>query len=277
MSINEVLGNKKFRFNKQFGQNFISDDGLLESIVDASEIAPGTNVLEIGAGAGTLTRKLAERAGRVVAYEIDLNLSEIIGDNLAGYSNVEVRMRDFMKENEQDVADIFGGEPFAVVANIPYYITTPIIMKLLESKLNLESVTVMIQKEVAERLTAKPGTADYGVITVAVDLVGDATLKMVVDKTWFYPVPKVDSAVVRIGVRRDKYDVDYDGVMKTVKRAFAMRRKTLVNNLTAGTGLSREKAVQILCAMGLDERVRGERLSTEQFIALTDGISEAKC
>lgn len=185
-------------------------------------------------------------------------------------------MRDFMAESEADIADIFGGEPFAVVANIPYYITTPIIMKLLESRLNLTSVTVMIQKEVAERLTAKAGTADYGVITVAVDLVGEATMKLVVDKTWFYPVPKVDSAVVRIAVNRDKYGADYKRVMRTVKGAFAMRRKTLVNNLL-GLGVSRERANAILTEMGLDERIRGERLTTEQFIELTERIAEAKC
>lgn len=276
MSIKDVLGNNSFRFNKQFGQNFISDDGLLSSIVAASEIPEGANVLEIGAGAATLTKKLAERAGRVVAYEIDGNLEPVIAQNLNGVNNVEVRMRDFMAESEADIADIFGGEPFAVVANIPYYITTPIIMKLLESGLNLTSVTVMIQKEVAERLTAKAGTADYGVITVAVDLVGEATMKLVVDKTWFYPVPKVDSAVVRIAVNRGKYGADYKRVMRTVKGAFAMRRKTLVNNLL-GLGVSRERVNAILTEMGLDERIRGERLTTEQFIELTERIAEAKC
>ena len=273
MGINEVLGNNKHKFNKQFGQNFISDDNLLENIVLSSGIESGANVLEIGAGAGTLTRKLAQKAGRVVAYEIDLTLTEILRDNLAGESNVEVRFRDFMKETEGDIAAIFDGEPFAVVANIPYYITTPIIMKLLESNLNLTSVTVMIQKEVAERLTAKPGTADYGVITVAVDLVGNAEMKMIVDKTWFYPMPKVDSAVVRIGVERTKFDADYNAVMKTVKGAFAMRRKTLVNNL-AGIGVGKERATRLLEKMGLDERIRGERLTTEQFITLTGLIKE---
>lgn len=277
MGINEVLGNNNFRFNKQFGQNFISDDGLLGSIVEASGISQGANVLEIGAGAATLTKKLAARAGKVVAYEIDRNLEQIIAENLAGVSNVEVRMRDFMAESEDDIAAIFNGEPFSVVANIPYYITTPIIMKLLESKLNLDSVTVMIQKEVAERLTARAGTSDYGVITVAVDLVGDAQMKLVVDKTWFYPVPKVDSAVVRIAVKRDKYAADYNRVMRMVKAAFAMRRKTLVNNLTGAFKISRERACALLNEMGLDERIRGERLTTEQFIELTEKMSEEKC
>lgn len=274
MKVNDVLKQNNFRFNKQFGQNFITDDVLLGKIVDASGIGPGENVLEIGAGAGTLTRKLAERAGRVVSYEIDRNLAPVLEENLAGLDNVELRMRDFMKEDEGDIIKAFAGESFSVVANIPYYITTPIIMKFLESELPVKSLTVMIQKEVAERLTASKGTADYGVITVAVDLVGDAELKMIVDKSNFYPVPKVDSAVVKITVRRDKYDVSYAEVTRAVKCAFSMRRKTLVNNLVAGYHLSRERASLILSSLGLDERVRGERLSTEEFIALSNALKE---
>ena len=274
VSVNDALKQNTFRLNKQFGQNFITDDALLGRIVDASGIDEGENVLEIGAGAGTLTRKLAACAGRVVSYEIDRNLVPVLEENLRGLTNVELRMRDFMKEEEDDILRAFQGEDFSVVANIPYYITTPIIMKFLESRLPVKSLTVMIQKEVAERLTAKEGTADYGVITVAVDLVGDAELKMIVDKTNFYPVPKVDSAVVKITVRRDKYNADYGEVTRAVKCAFSMRRKTLVNNLVAGYHLSRERATEILNSLGLDERVRGERLSTEEFIALSGALNK---
>ena len=260
---------QQVRAKKFLGQHFLKDLSVAQRI--AETISEG-RVLEIGPGMGVLTQYLLKNPNlQTTAIEID---RESVAYLKEWYPELHLIEGDFLK---LDLNVIYPNGEFCVIGNYPYNISSQIFFKVLDNKDRIPVCSGMIQKEVAERLTATPGTADYGVITVAVDLVGKAEMKMIVDKTWFYPMPKVDSAVVRIEVLRDKHDADYKAVMRTVKGAFAMRRKTLVNNL-AGIGVGKESAVAILSKMGLDERIRGERLSTEQFIELTRLIKEgARC
>lgn len=272
MDIKQILKDNNFRFNKQFGQNFLTDKALLDEIVSDAEVEGGT-VLEIGAGAGTLTRQLAQRADNVVAFEIDRNLEPVLKLTLADCPNVQVVLGDVMRYEMSEIERLCGGE-FKLIANIPYYLTSPLIMTFVEQSANVQSMTLTIQKEVAERLTAMPATKEYGAITVAVNAVADVTLTRTLNRNLFYPVPNVDSAVVRIDMRRDKYDVtDKPLFRKTVKTAFAMRRKTLVNNLMSGFKLTRDAAEAILSLTGLSLNCRGEELSVEEFMSLYKTIS----
>lgn len=267
MDIKRILTDNGFRFNKQFGQNFLTDDDLLNGIVADAEVDGGV-VLEIGAGAGTLTRKLSARADKVIAFEIDRNLEKILNVTLTDCKNVQVVMGDIMRYKTAEIEEMCGG-PFKLVANIPYYLTTPLIMKFVEECANVSSLTLTIQKEVAERLAASPSTKDYGAITVAVNAVADVTLTRVLDRSLFYPVPNVDSAVVRIDMNRNKYDIANRALFrKTVKSAFAMRRKTLVNNVTVGFSVNRQTAESVVASVNLTLNCRGEELSVEQFVAL---------
>lgn len=267
MDVKQILKEQNFRFNKQFGQNFLTDKALLDEIVADANVNGGT-VLEIGAGAGTLTRQLAERAERVIAFEIDRNLDKVLKLTLADCANVKVVIGDIMRYKMADIEELCGGE-FKLVANIPYYLTSPLIMNFVELSVNVQSMTLTIQKEVALRLSASPSTKDYGAITVAVNAVADVTLTRVLPRELFYPVPNVDSAVVRIDFKRDKFDIDNHALFrKTVKTAFAMRRKTLVNNLMVGFNIDRNTAENILATMGLSANCRGEELSVGQFVQL---------
>jgi 16S rRNA (adenine1518-N6/adenine1519-N6)-dimethyltransferase len=214
------------------------------------------------------------RYKKVVAVEIDRGLIPVLNKTLAEYDNITVINEDIMKVDLAKLVDEYSeGMPVSVCANLPYYITTPILMYLLESGVKFSTITVMVQNEVAARLSAKAGSSDYGAITAILGYYGSVRKLFKVSAGCFIPAPKVDSAVVRIGVERTKFDADYNAVMKTVKGAFAMRRKTLVNNL-AGIGVGKERATRLLEKMGLDERIRGERLTTEQFITLTRLIKE---
>ncbi len=272
MNISELLRDNNFRFNKQFGQNFITDVNLLNAMVADSGITQDDVVVEIGAGAGTLTRQLASVAKKVCAFEIDRNLVPILSQSLQGLDdNVEVIFKDFQKVSEDELIAMTGTK-YKVVANLPYYITTPLIMRFLESEHKPDSVTVMIQKEVGERIVSKEGSGDYGVITLAIALEGEAKITRTVPKTLFVPQPKVDSCIVRIDLD-DKYDhVDKPKVKKVIRAGFAMRRKTLVNNLMQ-LGVDRSVAEQALTDMGLDIRVRGESLSLGQYVELSDKLS----
>ncbi|MCM1289941.1 MAG: 16S rRNA (adenine(1518)-N(6)/adenine(1519)-N(6))-dimethyltransferase RsmA [Corallococcus sp.] len=273
MDVKRLLAEKGFRFNKQFGQNFLTDDVLLRKIADDANI-DGKTVLEIGAGAGTLTRVLAERADKVVAFEIDRNLEKILDITLADFKNVQVVIGDVMRYTMQQIESLCGGA-YSVVANIPYYITTPLIMNFAENSQNATSLTLTIQKEVAERLVAKPSTKQYGAITVGVDAVANAEITRVLPRNLFYPQPNVDSAVVKIVFSRGKYDIKNAVLFrKTVKAAFAMRRKTLANNLIVGFGFSREKAENVIAACGLNVNCRGEELSTVQFVDLCNELGK---
>ena len=271
MDIKQLLREMGFRFNKQFGQNFLTDEVLLNNICNDAGVKGGT-VLEIGAGAGTLTRVLCRHADRVVAFEIDRNLEKVLAVTLADCNNVDIRIGDFMRQTMSQIEQICGGD-YRVVANIPYYLTSPLIMRFVEEAQNVTSLTLTIQKEVAERLAAKPATKDYGAITVAVQAVADVTVCRVLDRTLFYPAPNVDSAVVRIDFKRDKFDLtDSKLFRKTVKVAFAMRRKTLSNNLAVGFNVSKQQAEQIITQCNLSVGCRGEELSVEQFVQLYKSI-----
>ena len=268
MDIKQILRDHGFRFNKQFGQNFLTDERLLNEICVDAQVDGGI-VVEVGAGAGTLTRALADIADKVIAFEIDRNLQPILAITLADKPNVHVEIGDMMRYRMTDVEKMADNKPFRVVANIPYYITTPLLMNFVEQSSLVQSLTLTIQKEVADRLCARPSTKDYGAITVAVDAVADVVTTRVLPRTLFYPQPNVDSAVVRIDMRRGKYDIaDHNLFRKTVKCAFAMRRKTLVNNLMVGFGFARDVAEKVLAEANLPVGCRGEELSTERFVAL---------
>lgn len=269
MEVREILRAHGFRFDKSLGQNFITDGNLLNAIVSDAEIGRGDTVVEIGAGAGTLTRAIAERAGRVFAFEIDGRLEPILRESLAGCSNVKTVFADVLKLSDEEFRGIADG-PFKVVANLPYYITTPLIMRFLESDLKAEELTLTMQREVAERLTARPGTPEYGAVTVAADAAGEGKITRIIGRNMFYPVPKVDSAVYRLKIDENRYKIDNMKLFKkTVKAAFLWRRKTLANNLKAMFSIPKEECEAILSEAGLTPLVRGETLSTEDFIALS--------
>ena len=270
MKMKDVLQATSFRFNKALGQNFISDTNLLKGIVADSGITPDDVVVEIGTGAGTLTRQIASVAKQVYSFEVDQNLIPVHQLSLSGIDNLQVIFRDVLKMKDDEFKSIVGEGEFKVVANLPYYITTPLIMRFLESDLNVTSLTIMVQEEVGRRLVAKPNTADYSAITLAVLLRGEGTITRKVGRNMFYPAPNVDSAVVRIDVDKDKLAGENKALIhKLVRSAFLMRRKTLVNNLNASFGLSKTEAAEKLIAAGLDERVRGEALSLEDYVNLS--------
>lgn len=266
-NIKKVLAGAGFNFKKQFGQNFLTDAHLLDSIVDLSG-AEGCDVVEIGCGAGTLTRALAKKAAFVHAYEIDKSLQPVLSQTLAGLDNVEVTFRDFLKLR----LDVVERElpPYRVVANLPYYITTPLIMMILEHSHKCLSLTVMVQEEVANRLCAQPDTPDYGAITANIALYATCKKALKVGREMFYPSPNVDSAVVRIDIERGRLgDVDEEMYRRTVQAAFSARRKTLENNLCRAFSLTRGQAEGVLTRCAIDLKVRGEKLSPEEFVKLS--------
>lgn len=257
---------KDFKFLKKYGQNFLSDKNLLRAIVADSGTTDTDTVLEVGPGAGALTEAILERAQKLVSVEIDERLIPCLEERFEGVDNFHLINADVMRLTAQDIRDLVG-EDFRVVANIPYYITTQLIMRFLEDTPRAKSITVMVQKEVAERLTAKAGDGDYGVISVAVALYGKARITCYVDRRMFYPVPEVDSAVVTIDVK-DETGIDIKGVMRLVKASFAMRRKTLRNNLTSGYGITGAQFDEAIEKLGKEATIRGERLTPEEFVAL---------
>ena len=264
-----VLEKHGFHFKKQFGQNFISDGNLLRSIVEASGITKDTTVVEIGCGAGTLTRALAEAAKKVYAFDIDRDLQPVLAETLSGLDNVEVIFRDFnkldLKEFEKEI------EEYTVVANLPYYITTPLVTKLLEESEKVQGLSIMVQEEVAERFCAKENTAEYGSITAAIALKGNAKIVKRVSRNLFYPRPNVDSAVVKIEFERGRVEVkDERAYRQAVKCAFLNRRKTLENNLVNFFKLTREQAKLVLQEAGVEEKARGETLSPQRLAKLSD-------
>lgn len=271
--LSDILRASGFRFNKALGQNFIFDGNLLDAIVSDAGVTAEDTVVEIGTGAGTLTARLAARAKKVFSFEVDERLRAVLDISLKGAENVEVVFRDVMKMKDDELREMIGGG-FKVVANLPYYITTPLIMRFAESSLPVSSLTVMVQKEVADRLTAEVGSADYAAVTLAVKVFGDAAVTRIVDRHMFRPAPNVDSAVVRI----DRFPGRLDGadeklVRKLVRAAFAMRRKTLVNNLAASFGIPKQQAADLVTACGFPADVRGERLSLDDFIRLAGAMA----
>lgn len=271
--IRDVLKKHGFTFKKSLGQNFLTNENLLDSIAEAAGIGKSDTVVEIGCGAGTLTRALSKLAGRVYAYEIDRDLRPVLAETLAGCENTEVIFRDFSKENLGELYREIG--EYTVVANLPYYVTTPIVTRLLEEGAGIRGVCVMVQQEVAERFAAKEDTPEYGAITAAIALRGTAKIVKKVGRNMFYPAPNVDSAVVKIDFTENALPVkDKDMYRKTVRCAFLNRRKTLENNLMKSFSLSRETAAEILNRAGVEEKARGETLSPKRLAALSDILCE---
>lgn len=274
MQLKDVLNKNGFHFNKRFGQNFLTDTNLLRSIVDKAGITENDVVIEVGVGGGTLTRAIAEKAKRVIGFEIDTNLKPVLAETLSGLDNVEIIYKDVMKMKTEEIEELAGGR-FSVVANLPYYITTPILMKFVEESDEVNSITVTIQEEVADRLCAEAGSADYGAITAAIDAVGNAEKIMRIDRKMFYPSPNVDSAVVKIEIDKRKYDIaDMKAYRAGVRCAFLSRRKTLVNNIMMAFKTDRKTAEEIVFSVSGDVLCRGETLTTDDFVALSHLIVE---
>lgn len=271
--IAELLKNSEFRFNKALGQNFIFDNNLLDAIVSDSGAGADDTVVEIGTGAGTLTSRLALRAKKVFSFEVDKNLQDILSLSLQGCENVEVVFRDVLKMKDDEFTRIVGEGPFRVVANLPYYVTTPMIMRFIESPLPVSTLTVMVQKEVADRLVAECGSADYAAVTLAVKMFGDARVTRTVDRRMFRPAPNVDSAVVQIERVPERLEGEDTAFLKRVVRAaFAMRRKTLANNLASSFGMNKAAAAEVVEESGFPALVRGETLSLDDFVTLSRAL-----
>ena len=272
-----VLKKHSLVLKKRFGQNFLIDAHVLDRIVAAAEIGKTDTVLEIGPGIGTLTQALAEAAGRVVAVEIDRTLIPVLAETLDGYPNAEVVNEDILKYDIAALAAQADGG-LKVVANLPYYITTPIIMRLLEEGIPAKSITVMIQKEVAERMAAGPGSKDYGALSLAIRYYAEPELVANVPPNCFIPRPNVSSVVIRLLLRREPpvKTRDPQRMFAIIRAAFGQRRKTLINSLSGAAGLqiSKEEAKQAVRTMGLDENIRGEALTLTQFAELADHLSE---
>lgn len=274
----ELMKKFDFRMAKSLGQNFLIDEDILKSIVLGSEVSKEDCVLEIGPGMCVLTQALCEKAGRVLAIEIDKKLMPILKVTLFGYDNVNVINDDVLRVDLKSVLrDNFGDVPAKVVANLPYYITTPIIMKLLEERLNLKSITVMVQKEVGDRLKASPGGKDYGAISAAVQYYSVPQKILDVPPASFIPPPEVDSVVMRLDIR-EKPPVEVKSeemLFRVIKAAFGQRRKTLLNALTAGSfNKSKEEIKDILGKAGIDDGRRGETLSLQEFAAIADELHQ---
>lgn len=271
----EILQKYKFVFQKKFGQNFLIDEHVLEKIISAAGIGPDDFVVEIGPGIGTMTQYLAHAARGVAAVEIDKALIPILQDTLSAYDNVTVINEDVLKVDLKELAEnMNGGRPVKVVANLPYYITTPIIMGLFESHVPVESITVMVQKEVAERMQAGPGTKDYGALSLAVQYYAKPYIVANVPPNCFMPRPNVGSAVIRLQVHENP-DVkvqDESLMFRIIRASFNQRRKTLQNSISHDPqlGISKEVVARILEELGLSATIRGEALSLQQFAAFSD-------
>ncbi len=276
--IRELMSDAGITFRKEFGQNFLTNRMIPEDIADNCADNPDTLILEIGPGIGCLTQELAIRFKKVVAVEIDKGLIPILDRTMSEYENVTIINDDIMNVDLEALVDKYSdGMPVAVCANLPYYITTPILMRLLESGVKLTSITIMIQNEVASRLTAKPGSADYGAITAVLGYYGTVKRLFKVSAGCFTPVPKVDSAVVRIDLYKEPLYSPKDEKLfrDLIRAAFEMRRKTLANAISAKLGrFTKEKICEAIRAIGHPETVRGERLSTEDFVKLSDILYE---
>ena len=275
-TVRQIMAMFGLTFRKEFGQNFLTDRSVVEDIADECCQNAESTILEIGPGIGTLTYELAERYGQVVSLEIDRGLIPVLQYTLGEFDNVKVINEDVMQTDLASLLEpYFAKGPVSVCANLPYYITTPILMKLLECGLPFEYITIMIQAEVADRLCAKAGSKDYGAITAVLAYYGTAEQLFRVSADRFLPAPKVDSAVVRIKLHREKpYRPRSEAMLfRTIKAAFGQRRKTLSNALSAGFGeLSKEQINEAILACGHDLNIRGERLDIAQFTALSDRL-----
>ena len=275
--VRDLCARHGFTLSKGFGQNFIVNPGVCPKIVEAAGIGPEWGVLEVGPGTGVLTRELARRAARVVAVEVDNRLPPLLAETLAGYDNVEIVMQDILKV---DIAALirekFAGMPVAVCANLPYYITSPILMRLLEEKLPIRQITVMVQKEAAERICAAPGTRQAGAISYAVAYYAKPQVLFSVQPGSFYPPPKVTSAVIRLEVHPEPPVPvpDEAAYFRLVRAAFGQRRKTAANAISAGLGLPKAQVTAAMEQAGLPATARPEQLTLEQFAALSRALAQ---
>lgn len=275
----EILQKYNFNFQKKFGQNFLINTGVLEDIIDAAEVTDEDMVLEIGPGIGTMTQYLCENARQVIAVEIDTNLIPILKDTLSAYDNVRIINDDILKVDINELAREYNnGRPIKVVANLPYYITTPIIMGLFESHVPIESITVMVQKEVADRMQAGPGTKDYGALSLAVQYYSKPQIVVNVPPSCFMPQPKVGSMVISLSRHQQPVvQVEDEKLMfKVIRASFNQRRKTLANGLNnyGGINLTKEQIQQSIEELGVPVNIRGEALSLEQFACLSNIIGK---
>lgn len=275
--VRDLCARHGFTLSKGFGQNFIVNPGVCPKIVEAAGIGPEWGVLEVGPGIGVLTRELARRAARVVAVEVDNRLPPLLAETLAGYDNVEIVVQDILKV---DIAALirekFAGMPVAVCANLPYYITSPILMRLLEEKLPIRQITVMVQKEAAERICAAPGTRQAGAISYAVAYYAKPQVLFSVQPGSFYPPPKVTSAVIRLEVHPEPPVPvpDEAAYFRLVRAAFGQRRKTAANAISAGLGLPKAQVTAAMEQAGLPATARPEQLTLEQFAALSRALAQ---
>jgi len=271
-----IINKYDFNFKKNFGQNFLIDSHVLSKIMTSAGICREDVVIEIGPGIGTLTAAIAEKAFKVIAVEIDKTLIPILEDTLSRFDNLEIINEDILKVDIREIADRFCDKKLKIVANLPYYITTPIIMSILEKRLPVDSITVMIQKEVAYRMGAKPSTKDYGSLSLSVQYFCEPYIVANVPQNCFMPRPNVDSAVIRLTLlKKPPIEVsDVNIMFGVIKSAFSQRRKTLLNCIfnTGGFGFSKEEIAGILNEAGFDDRVRGETLTLSDFATITDVI-----
>lgn len=275
----EIINKYSFAFQKKFGQNFLIDSNILENIISAAGITKNDFVLEIGPGIGTMTQYLCEAARQVVAVEIDKMLIPILRDTLSEYNNVEVINKDVLKVDIKSLAEEKNnGKPIKVVANLPYYITTPIIMGLFESGVPIESITIMVQKEVADRMQTGPGSKDYGALSLAVQYYAEAQVVLHVSSNCFMPRPNVDSAVIKLTKHKIPAVEVLDEALlfKLIRASFNQRRKTLVNGLKNSSELdfSKEQILEAIHSIGKDENIRGEKLTLSEFAMLSNCLAK---
>ncbi len=267
-----LLNKHGVQLKKQYGQNFLTDVSLLSRIVEKAGVTDQTAVLEIGCGAGALTCELAKKAKKVLGYEIDTRLKPVLEQTVGDKSNVQIVFKDVLKESLATIEDKLG-DGYIMVANLPYYITTPIVMRFLEQSTKIKALIIMVQEEVADRFCAPPSNTAYGAITVAINLRGSANIIEYVPRQMFTPPPNVDSAVVKIDVDSNKFaGVDLEKVRQVVRAGFSSRRKMLVNNLMNFFKLNRTAAENVLIEAGVKLTDRAENLSAEQFVKLSQVI-----
>ncbi len=272
----EVVQKHNFKFSKSLGQNFLIDTNVIDRILEGARVQEGDYVIEVGPGIGTLTKEMGRTAQKVVAIEIDKTLIPILEETLSDFPNIEVINQDILKVNVQElVKEKLNGGPVKLIANLPYYITTPIVMKFLEEDIPVTDIVVMVQKEVADRMNAQPNSKDYGALSVAVQYYCDTEIVAKAPRHMFMPQPNVDSTVIGLHVREEKkYNVDNEDIFfKTVKASFGQRRKTLLNSLGGLGFLSKDQIKIALQEANIDEKRRGETLSIEEFASLSNAVN----
>ena len=272
----EVVQKHNFKFSKSLGQNFLIDTNVIDRILEGARVQEGDYVIEVGPGIGTLTKEMGRTAEKVVAIEIDKTLIPILEETLADFPNIEVINQDILKVDVQELVKAkLNGGPVKLIANLPYYITTPIVMKFLEEDIPVTDIVVIVQKEVADRMNAQPNSKDYGALSVAVQYYCDTEIVAKAPRHMFMPQPNVDSTVIGLHVREErKYNVDNEDIFfKTVKASFGQRRKTLLNSLGGLGFLSKDQIKVALQEANIDEKRRGETLSIEEFASLSNAVN----